>query len=81
MIWNVIVSSLDNYYNHIKSTYSFWYLHNDVCDLKKVGEEDLDCFKDWEIKLPHESSFYDDPVELDEDTQRQQHIFKYKIDE
>ena len=43
--------------------------------LKKVSDDELECFKEWEIEMLRQSSFYDGEVEPDEGKQRQHRIF------
>ena len=67
---------------HMQTTVDLLYVRTWLRrELKKVSDEELECFQEWETELLRESSFYDGPVEPDEGMPRQQRIFEDKLEE
>ena len=66
---------------HVETTLNLLYVRTWLRrELKKVSDEELACFKEWEIELLRDASFYDGPVEPDEGMQRQQRVFEDKME-
>lgn len=66
---------------HIQTTLDLLYTRTWLRrELKKVSDEELAVFKQWECELLHEASFYDGQVEPDQAPQLPQRIFEDRVE-